>query len=49
MPAVPRIPTERVRQLLAKGLTARQVSERLAINRTSVDRIAAAMRKEATR
>jgi transcriptional regulator with XRE-family HTH domain len=47
MPAVNRIDVERVRQLLRKGSTQKQVCERLGVNKCSVSLIARAMRQEA--
>ena len=40
MPAVNRIPVERIRQLLAQGLTPRQICLRLGVNKSSVSVIA---------
>lgn len=46
MPAPNRINRDRVRQLLAQGCTARQICERLGINKTSVATVAAEMKRE---
>ena len=34
------VPVDRVKQLLAQGLTARQISDRLGVNKSSVSQIA---------
>ena len=46
MPPPNKINRERVRHLLAQGCTARQICERLGINKTSVSTVAAEMRRE---
>ena len=46
MPAPNRVPVERVRQLLAQGVMAKAICERLGINKTSVSRISAGMKRE---
>lgn len=46
MPAPNRVPVERVRQLLQQGCTPQQITARLGINKTSVSRVAADMRRE---
>jgi transcriptional regulator with XRE-family HTH domain len=46
MPAKNKIDRERVRQLLAQGLTQRQVCLRLGVNKSTVSNIAAAVRQE---
>lgn len=48
MPAVNKVPVERVKQLLAQGCTQQQVAIRLGVNKTSVCIIAKQMGKEAT-
>jgi len=45
-PPVNRVPVERVRQLLAQGVTPAAICRRLAINKGSVSAIATQMRKE---
>lgn len=47
MPPVNRVPVERVRQLLAQGVTPAAICRRLAINKGSVSAIATAMKREA--
>lgn len=47
MPPPNKVPADRVRQLLAKGLEPRVIAERLGVNRTSVFAIAAEVRKAA--
>lgn len=46
MPPINRVPVERVRQLLAQGVTPAAICRRLAINKGSVSAIKTAMRKE---
>lgn len=46
MPAPNRVPVERVRELLAKGCTPQQITARLGINKTSVSKVVADIRKE---
>lgn len=46
MPAPNRVDVQRVRELLTKGLTPRQIAERLGTNTTSVGLIAKQMRRE---
>lgn len=46
MPPVNRVPVERVRQLLAQGVTPAAICRRLAINKGSVSAIKTAMNKE---
>lgn len=46
MPAPNRVPVDRVRQLLAQGVKGKAICERLGINKTSVSRVAAEMRRE---
>jgi len=45
MPAVNKVPVERVRQLLSQGMKARQVCERLGINKSSVYAVVKAMKE----
>jgi DNA invertase Pin-like site-specific DNA recombinase len=46
MPPLNRVPVERVRQLLAQGVTASAICRRLAINKGSVSQIKTQMQKE---
>jgi IS30 family transposase len=46
MPALNRVPVERVRQLLTQGVTGKAICERLGVNKSSVSRIAGEMRRE---
>jgi hypothetical protein len=46
MPPVNRVPVERVRQLLAQGVTPAAICRRLAINKGSVSVIKTQMNKE---
>ena len=45
MPAVNKVPVDRVRQLLAQGAKPRQVCERLGINKSSVYAVVKAMKE----
>lgn len=46
MPAANKVDPARVRQLLSKGATQKQVAMRLGINKTSVWKVAKEMRKD---
>ena len=46
MPAPNRVDVQRVRELLIKGLTPRQIADRLGTNTTSVGLIARQMKRE---
>lgn len=46
MPAPNRVPVDRVRQLLAQGVSTQAICERLGVNKSSVSRIAGEMRRE---